>query len=106
MYVHSTSNLQKQLANLFEKKKRAVLETWACTTPRELLHSNPVLSRSCPPHKLDHNASWCDQAWKYLKSLHDATSSKRVDENESITPRGVQEFFCLVEFFSFQDKNH
>ena len=56
------------------------------------------------PHLHDHNASLCDQARKYLKNLPDAVSSKREDENESITPRGVLEFFCLVEIFSEEDQ--
>ena len=61
-------------------------KTLGITPPRS------CLEQELTPHKLDHNASLCDQAWKYLKSPHDATSSKRVDENESITPRGVHEF--------------
>ena len=56
-------------------------------TPPQSCHEQELFS-----HKHGHNASLCDQAWKYLKTQHDAVSSKHVDENESITPRGVQEF--------------
>ena len=73
MYEHITSNLQSY--KLIRK---------ACSPGDVGLHNSQGITppRSCleqelTPHKLDHNASWCDQAWEYLKSPHDATSSKR-----------------------------
>ena len=57
-------------------------------------------------HDSAHIASSCDQNQRTEVKHHDSTSSKPQDEDESYTPRGVQEFFCLVEFFSVQDQNH
>ena len=59
-------------------------------TPPQSCHVQELFS-----HKHDHNASLCDQAWKFLKNLHDAVSFKHVDENESVILRGVQEFFLF-----------
>ena len=99
MYVHNTSRRAKLLANY------TGMQSWR-RGPAQLPGNYSCHEQELFLHKHDHNASWCDQAWKHLKNRHDAISSKHVDENESITPPGVQEFFCSVDFVSFQDQNH
>ena len=73
---------------------------------RELAQPQSSPEKDYTPHHSDHIASSCDQKRKHWKNPHDATSSTPVDENEPYTQRGVQEFFCLVEFFSSRNQNH
>ena len=67
VYVHITSVVQ------------ATANQKACKPGDVGLHRSqgiyptPILSCSgTEPHKHDHNASKCDQAWKYLKNQRDA----------------------------------
>ena len=87
-------------------KRRANPRDMGQHKPRELSHPSPHLRRTAfstilitsPPLVIRNGKNW--------KNLHDSTSSIPVDENESHTQRGVQEFFCLVEFFSHRNQNH
>ena len=67
-------------------KKRAHLETWACTEPRELTHPSPVLNRKIPI------ITFYNQQKKCLITQHGAISSTHVAEIEQLNPRGVQGF--------------
>ena len=54
----------------------------------------------------DRIASSYKQHKKHHNVPHDATSSTRVAEIEKSNREVCWFFFCLVEFFSYQDQNH
>ena len=68
-YESARMSTSPQACKLKLIKRRANLETWACTVPKEITLHQFCHVQELYTQKHDHNASWCDQAWKFLETI-------------------------------------